>query len=514
MATRNSVLNFPVPEVAPPPLPVTFNDQTANGVNLAQNADEVTITDASPVAPTITSVTASGPATVNEGATAQFSAAVLGTGNYNPDVTWLASDGTISAAGLFTAPSKVETVEITAKSVEDPTKFSTIPVSIANSGNTVVIQPSGGNDTAAVLAGLEQVAGTGKVLQLAVGTWHLNPIQMPANSSMLVSPGALLTDESAYPSGSPMLTTANGCTLVGTGAFLQMPLTYGSGQNNNNGNHGIKVTGQNVTVTGFSNSQCGADGFYVDVASNVTISNVSATKCARNGMSIIGQINGLTVNNGSFTNQLNLAQADIANGIDIESNVNTDFLQNIVLNNCITSGNQLDGLAMNLQELDSSSQPVSITVNNHQSSNNGSTVSPSVGGSVDYGFRNNGTKAAPNGTITLNNCTSTGSGYAGAMCKSWCNGNLALVFNGLTIVNPMRLAASDPKYGISAGVGLRVDGGSFTGPGNVQFNATNISSASKNMANYFSIPAGCPNTVFTGGTLGGATNANANKTYP
>src|ERR1035437_9447849 len=72
-----------------------------------------------PVSPTITSVGVScTPTSIQTGQTSQCSTAVSGTGSYSSGVTWAATNGTISAAGVFT-PSAVGTATITATSTED-----------------------------------------------------------------------------------------------------------------------------------------------------------------------------------------------------------------------------------------------------------------------------------------------------------------------------------------------------------------------------------------------------------
>jgi hypothetical protein len=82
---------------------------------------------------TITSVTAScSPSTVQSGQTSQCSATVMGTGNFASTVTWAASVGQISSAGLLTAPvvSSTTNVTVTATSTQDPTKFGTATVTV------------------------------------------------------------------------------------------------------------------------------------------------------------------------------------------------------------------------------------------------------------------------------------------------------------------------------------------------------------------------------------------------
>lgn len=70
-------------------------------------------------------------ATVNSGATSQFTATVTNTSN--TAVTWTASAGTVSSSGLFTAPTvtKTTSVVLTATSVADTTKSASANISVA-----------------------------------------------------------------------------------------------------------------------------------------------------------------------------------------------------------------------------------------------------------------------------------------------------------------------------------------------------------------------------------------------
>ena len=91
----------------------------------------------------ITSVTAScSPSTILFGQTSQCSATVTGTGNFSSGVTWMASAGTISTSGLFTAPSGGGVslqVTITATSTQDTSKsgMTTVTVNPVQQANNV-----------------------------------------------------------------------------------------------------------------------------------------------------------------------------------------------------------------------------------------------------------------------------------------------------------------------------------------------------------------------------------------
>jgi uncharacterized repeat protein (TIGR03803 family) len=90
-----------------------------------------------PSNPTITSVSAScAPSSIQTSQTSQCSATVSGTGSYSSAVTWSATGGTITSAGIFT-PSGTGTATITATSTQDTTKFGTASIAVTALTNPV-----------------------------------------------------------------------------------------------------------------------------------------------------------------------------------------------------------------------------------------------------------------------------------------------------------------------------------------------------------------------------------------
>ncbi len=70
------------------------------------------------------------PSAVATNATSQCNAAVQGTGTYSSAVTWSASEGTISASGLITAPASPVTVTVTATSIQDTSRSGAATVTV------------------------------------------------------------------------------------------------------------------------------------------------------------------------------------------------------------------------------------------------------------------------------------------------------------------------------------------------------------------------------------------------
>ena len=97
----------------------------------------VTVTSTPPVSVTISPTTAS----VQTGATKQFSATVANAGNNT--VNWTATGGTVSSSGLFTAGNTAGTFTVTATSAQDNTKSDSATVTITTAAPvSVVVSPT------------------------------------------------------------------------------------------------------------------------------------------------------------------------------------------------------------------------------------------------------------------------------------------------------------------------------------------------------------------------------------
>jgi hypothetical protein len=475
-------------------VPLSIIDDTAKGCNFQMGSDGLTVTDSTPPPPTITSVTVTGPGTLLEGASAQFQASVVGTGSFNPAVVWSCSDGTISQSGVFTAPQKVESVNVTAKSVQDPTKSGTVPVDISMPSNTVKIAPSGGDDTAALQAALNKTAAAGQILEMTVGTFHLNPVTIPSGTNLLVDPGVLVTDQSAYGTNAVMFgIIGSNVKITATGAFFQMPLNHAQSLvDKSEYRHCFAIQSgtavSNITIIGASVKSAGGDCFYIRNCSSCSFSNLSATGAIRNGISCTGKVNGLT-----FTNITSTANAD--GDFDFEPNTNSDFLQNIIINNLTTGGGTNGGINFGLQNLDSTTPPVSIVVNGYTSTGNGGTSGP---GYPIFFDSNQAGKTPVGGTVVVNNINIKNAVSASIYGKNQGGNNFCqFTFNDITSSNSN--TGGPDRFGVSACVGVELYGGQPGPAGNAIFNPKLIQAGSRSSA-YFTILSGAVNTQFNGST--------------
>lgn len=134
--------------------------------------------------------------------------------------------------------------------------------------------------------------------------------------------------------------------------------------------HGIALyNSQNIRINNVVCKKCWGDGIYIGVNSaeqsckNILINNVLCDDNRRQGLSVIS-VDGLKVLNSEFD------RTDGANpksGIDFEPNDSKNILKNILIDNVTTLNNEGPGILIYLSNLDQTSQPVDITVNNHKS---------------------------------------------------------------------------------------------------------------------------------------------------
>jgi hypothetical protein len=481
----------------------------------------VTVTAAAPAPPpnpTVTSVTVSPASTsATEGTTLQFTASVQGTAS-DKSVTWKALLGSITASGLYTAPSKAGTDTVTATSDADSSKSGSATVSVTAaaptpppSGNTVSLLTFGnagfgGDDTSVFQTALNSTASHTQILEIPAGSYNISPINFPSNSHMKVDAGVTVSANSGYGSSDRMLNiNSTNVTISGAGgstSVFQMPKARTASQGDGSQyRHCLGIqNASNVTVTGIACNQSGGDGIYVSAATNVTITNSVFDKNYRDAGSIIGRLNHINISNNVFSNTNGTAPQA---GVDLEPNNPGDFVVDVNFTDNTMVNNSGDGLAISLWTLDNTSQPVSVTVTRNHSDHNGR-----------YGyFANNNDPSNAVGTITLNDCTTDESGSDGANARFYSANGASLTFNNLTVTNPHR-NGPDPSYGDSAAVAIIRGGGASVPEGNVHYRNVNVSVTNGKVTYYFDFHdgsnIGVSNVTFTPGNLSGASQAPPN----
>jgi hypothetical protein len=351
----------------------------------------------------------------------------------------------------------------------------------------------GGDDTNVFQTALNNTAANGQTLEIPAGGYNINPVSFPANSNVFVDAGVTVTANSGYGDGVRMLNiSSSNVTITGAGAavsvFHMRKAEYTSGEQR----HCLNIANaSNVTINGISCNDSGGDGLYVSYSTNVTVQDSVFDNNRRQGSSIVGGVNHIHYLRDHFTNTSGTAPQS---GIDIEPNQWKDFLLDVKIEDSYTDGNAGDGLMVSTWKMNSSSQPISVTVLRHHST-----------GNARYGYigQNNDPSNAP-GTILIQDSISDQSGSYGAAGYFYEANGAALTFQNLTVTNPH--ARGPSVYGDSAAVAV-VRGGSGANPlGNVHFLNVNIDITDGKTDRYFFF-RDATNVQFVPGTLSGATKA-------
>lgn len=122
--------------------------------------------------------------------------------------------------------------------------------------------------------------------------------------------------------------------------------------------------GTNITIKNIILKDAWGDGLYINGGTNINTQNIVCDNNRRQGISII-KVNGYHSLNDKLINTNGTAPES---GIDIEPNYNTDYLQNIILENLYTENNNGAGVSLYLFSQDNTSTPISIKVINHHDS--------------------------------------------------------------------------------------------------------------------------------------------------
>lgn len=134
--------------------------------------------------------------------------------------------------------------------------------------------------------------------------------------------------------------------------------------------HGVSIkSSSNIMLYKPMISKCWGDGIYIgqetSVPQNITVNGGLINDNRRNGISVISGID-ITLKNITISNTKG---HNPQSGIDIEPNNGKNRLTNIVLNNITTKNNAVHGIIISTGNLNGSTQPISITINNHHDYN-------------------------------------------------------------------------------------------------------------------------------------------------
>jgi len=129
--------------------PAAAGSHVLAATSLADPSKSASVRVAVRLSASITSITVSPTSsTLNAGTQKQFAATLSGTGSYNPGTTWSAQRGSITSAGLYTAPSTGGSDLVTATSLQDSSKIASSRITVTTTSTpsaaitSVVVSPS------------------------------------------------------------------------------------------------------------------------------------------------------------------------------------------------------------------------------------------------------------------------------------------------------------------------------------------------------------------------------------
>lgn len=231
-------------------------------------------------------------------------------------------------------------------------------------------------------------------------------------------------------------------TLIGYGAELVMNKDEYIAYNNSEYRHGLSIENSvNVTVKGLTIRDTGGDGIYIGGANywqdNLTYSKdilIEDVRCINNyrqGMSITSVENMKVINCHFSRTKGTLPEA----GVDVEPFETYQRIVNLEFKNCKFFENNWAGLAIALVYMDSTSLPVSISVNDCIFQNNGSEGHPYGSSEIYVGSLY---KSPVKGNVTFNRSAIDGSDWTALYTRKTSDA-FALKFKNCIFNNVSRL---------------------------------------------------------------------------
>jgi polygalacturonase len=202
------------------------------------------------------------------------------------------------------------------------------------------------DDTTALQAAFDKVAGTGATVFVPDGTYMVDAVsdhrlKLRTNTTLKLSPGATLK---AIPNGSQsyaLLTVADVSDVTIIGGTLEGDRAQHTSKE---GEWGMGVSilegSKNVTISGVTSKEMWGDGFYVQGAKNVTFCSVVSDHNRRQGLSVI-DVDQLEVTNSVFSNTQGTRPSA---GIDLEPDSVKQRISNVRIQNSKFLNNKGPGI--------------------------------------------------------------------------------------------------------------------------------------------------------------------------
>jgi hypothetical protein len=334
------------------------------------------------------------------------------------------------------------------------------------------------DDTKMLQHAISASAAAKQTLQIPLRNqpYRTGPLQLPSNTRIVMDPGVVIEAIPGFREGQSLVSIedSQNAEILGNGAVLRMlKKEYTDGEQR----HCIAIRGgSDIHIAGLSCNDSGGDGVYIGggnrpYSTNVVLEDLTLDNNRRQGISIVSG-SGIWIRRASCTNTNG---TEPQSGIDLEPNRASNRLENIHIEDSITSGNQGDGIAFSLSRLQASSAEVSIMVTHHRSVGNGRSGFLAVNEQPG--------QTGARGTITVDGSASEGDGLYGAVASFYSASGPALIFQNLKVVDANRTK----KTYDNAAIAIKRGGGGVGPQGNVFFYSTTILDNKHQLDHYFSL---------------------------
>jgi len=291
----------------------------------------------------------------------------------------------------------------------------------------------GSNETLKLQAAIDHAAATGRplsipkqsgsayVLGAATSTYCLN---LPSNLTVYIDPGVVIRAASGIGVSVRLIQaiSASNIYIEGYGATIEgIKSEYVSGEDR----HGIRLQDTtNFTLKGITVKDTGGDGVYVgSVCENVLLEDVICDNNRRNNITIIGG-KRVTLRRCRMTNADGTSPEA---GLDIEPNSNSDFMEDILVENCYSAGNDGGGYVIAPNTLPGAAAK-SIKVSVIDCVDDGSAV----GFTVNKVFRNS---FALSGQIVFERCLARNTAQSGFSIRNYDSSSVPVHLIDCTVVD-------------------------------------------------------------------------------
>lgn len=269
------------------------------------------------------------------------------------------------------------------------------------------------------------------ILDRQAGPWVTLPLKMRSNTELVFEPGVeLLAKRGAYKALRDYLLELPYCTNVtirgGAGATMRMWKKDYQGPDYVHGEwrYALRIFHcENVLVEGLTIVESGGDGIGV-TGKNITIRKCVCDRNHRQGISVFS-VENLLIEDCVLSNTSGTAPQS---GIDFEPDHPNEILKNVVMRNCLSVNNLGDGYQFYLGQLNSSSEDISVTLENCRSIGNSTGLWFGLGVGRHHAV-------PPKGIIRCVNCTFERSRFAGVSIHGKPAGSVFAALENCSIVN-------------------------------------------------------------------------------